>query len=85
VEVVQYQDKKSSIPSKVAITAIKAYKHTLSPLIAKSGVECRFYPTCADYSRQCFEKYGFRQGIIKTYQRLRKCNPYNTDSCIDLP
>lgn len=77
--------KSSSIPSKLAVLAIIGYKHSLSPLLHKLGVECRFYPDCANYSRQCFEKYGFRVGILKTYRRLKRCNPDCWDSCIDLP
>ena len=36
---------------------------------------CRFYPTCSEYSKQAYEKYGFFKGTKLTIKRLLKCNP----------
>ena len=46
---------------------------------------CRFYPSCSSYSIEAFNKYGFIKGLIKTIDRLSRCNSKNTDSCIDFP
>lgn len=71
--------------SKVSIKLIKLYQKYLSPKLAKKGLNCRFYPTCSEYSILAYKKYGFIKGTIKTLNRLFRCNPKNLNSCIDFP
>ncbi|UCC81387.1 MAG: membrane protein insertion efficiency factor YidD [Candidatus Zixiibacteriota bacterium] len=42
------------------------------------GGRCRFYPSCSEYARQSFYKYGFFTGTIKSAWRLLRCNPWNS-------
>jgi len=64
---------------------IKIYKVTLSPILYKLGVRCRFYPYCSNYAMMAIKEFGWLKGIKKSYCRFRRCNPYNLDSCIDFP
>jgi hypothetical protein len=66
------------------IAIIKLYQLTLSPILSKR-IRCKFYPTCSDYAIEALEKYGMVVGLKKAVNRLRRCNPYNGDSCIDYP
>lgn len=50
----------------------------------KTGPTCRFYPTCSDYSRQSFKKYGFIKGFYKSTIRISKCHPWSKGG-VDLP
>lgn len=50
----------------------------------KTGKTCRFYPTCSEYSKEVFLKYGFLKGFKKTVQRITKCHPWNKGG-VDLP
>lgn len=58
---------------------LKIYKKVISPLIhcfsPNSG--CRFYPTCSEYSYQAIKKHGLVKGLIKSFKRIIKCNPFN--------
>lgn len=56
----------------------------ISPILSRR-VHCRFYPTCSEYAVLSIRKYGLLRGTQKTIRRLRKCNRYNLDSCIDYP
>jgi hypothetical protein len=38
---------------------------------------CRFYPTCSQYSLEAFEKYGFFKGIYLSFRRIIRCHPFN--------
>lgn len=38
---------------------------------------CRFYPSCSEYSKIAYEKYGFFTGSYLTFKRIMKCNPFN--------
>ncbi|WP_366898388.1 membrane protein insertion efficiency factor YidD [Methanocalculus sp.] len=51
----------------------------------RNNVFCRFYPSCSNYAILALEKYGLIKGWILAYNRLKRCNVYNTESCIDFP
>ena len=38
---------------------------------------CRFSPSCSEYSCQAIEKYGPTKGLLKSFKRIIKCNPFN--------
>ena len=57
------------------------YKKVVSPYI---GAQCRFHPTCSEYSLLAIRKYGYIVGCFKTLQRLLRCNPFSTGG-IDFP
>jgi len=61
------------IPRNIAIFLVKIYQWTLSPWI---GQQCRFTPTCSNYSIEAYRKYGFFIGSWKTLWRILRCNPF---------
>lgn len=36
---------------------------------------CRFYPTCSEYSLECFRHLPLHHALSKTLSRIAKCNP----------
>ncbi|MSQ96440.1 MAG: membrane protein insertion efficiency factor YidD [Gemmataceae bacterium] len=42
------------------------------PLL-KGKVQCRFEPSCSEYSLQAVEIHGIRRGLVLTYCRLLSC------------
>jgi putative membrane protein insertion efficiency factor len=71
--------------SSVAIFLLRVYQKTLSPVLYRFGLRCRFYPSCSDYAILVFRQYGFKAGVAQMYRRLLRCRPDNLDSCIDFP
>jgi len=59
---------------KILSIAVKLYQMTLGVVFAG---RCRFYPSCSEYARQSFIKYGILGGTIKSAWRLLRCNPWN--------
>ncbi len=57
-----------------ALKLIGFYKIFISPLLGKN---CRFYPTCSDYTYQAIEKYGLIKGVYLGLKRILRCNPFN--------
>lgn len=51
----------------------------------KKHIICRFYPSCSEYAILALEKYGLTKGIKLAINRIKRCNPSNTDTCIDFP
>lgn len=53
---------------------ISLYQVAISPFKPPS---CRFYPSCSEYARQAFEKYGIVKGGILSLLRILKCHPFH--------
>ena len=62
---------------KILLFLLKIYKKYISSIFKGMGVECKYYPTCSEYSKQAIEKYGALKGSILTIKRLIKCNPFS--------
>ena len=56
------------------ILLIKTYKKLISPLL---GNNCRFYPTCSEYTMESVKKFGVVKGIFLGIKRIIKCHPFN--------
>jgi len=61
---------------------IKLYSWLISPLL---GSNCRFTPTCSEYSHQAFEKFGATKGAYLTLKRLCRCHPWGGSGYDPLP
>ncbi|MBD64215.1 MAG: membrane protein insertion efficiency factor YidD [Halobacteriovoraceae bacterium] len=59
---------------KSILALIKAYQYIISPLL---GPRCRFTPSCSEYAKECFEKYGFWTACKKSFMRVSKCHPFH--------
>lgn len=56
----------------IGIAFVKFYQKILSPLLKPN---CRFYPTCSNYTIEAFKKHGFFKGIFLGSYRIFRCNP----------
>ena len=60
---------------------IRLYQKTLSfdhswLRIFRPQGQCKFYPTCSEYTYQAIKKYGVIDGILKGLKRLLRCHPF---------
>lgn len=62
---------------KILLKIIVFYKKLISPILKNMGIECKYYPTCSDYTRMAIEKYGCIKGMILGLKRVLKCNPFS--------
>ena len=62
-----------SILIKILIKLIQIYKILISPFL---GYNCRYLPTCSDYSIEALKKFGFIKGITLILKRILKCHPW---------
>lgn len=79
------------LPNNIAIVLVWVYQKTLSPSLGVLRFlpfypkpSCIFYPTCSEYSIECYKKYGFIQATRKTITRIGRCHPGN-EPRVDLP
>lgn len=66
---------------RLLIACIHLYQRTLSPdhgwLRAFPFLGCRYYPSCSVYGIQAIERYGVVRGLVKTFFRVLRCNPFS--------
>ena len=55
------------------IAIIKIYQLVFSPILKQN---CRYLPTCSEYSIKSFEEYGFFKGLYYSFKRILKCHPF---------
>lgn len=56
----------------IALLALRFYKTYLSFLFAGN---CRFQPTCSQYSYEAIEHFGVARGVWLGLKRLLRCHP----------
>jgi len=56
----------------IIIKIIKTYKLFISPYI---GNNCRYLPTCSDYSIDCLNEFGLFKGFFLGLKRVLSCHP----------
>ena len=57
---------------KAVLKIIVYYKKYLS-----WGWQCRFVPSCSEYTYEAVEKYGVIKGMALGVKRLLKCGPWS--------
>ena len=58
---------------KVIIKLIKIYQKTPGLF----HFNCKFYPSCSNYTIEALEKYGLIKGSFLGIKRILKCNPFS--------
>ncbi|MDH3401995.1 MAG: membrane protein insertion efficiency factor YidD [Acidobacteriota bacterium] len=67
------------------ISAVELYQHTLSPLLARSGLTCRFQPTCSHYGVAVLKRHGALGGSWRAAWRVLRCAPWTPAGTLDPP
>ncbi|MGI6359184.1 MAG: membrane protein insertion efficiency factor YidD [Bacillota bacterium] len=58
----------------LAIGIIRLYQRLLSPML---GANCRFRPTCSEYTIQALTRYGLLKGLWLGFKRILRCHPWH--------
>ena len=56
------------------IKLITLYQKTLSLLV---GRQCRFEPSCSQYTKEAIELHGSIKGTILGARRISRCHPWH--------
>ena len=59
--------------ARILVWIVKASQLVLSPFF---GQQCRFYPTCSQYSVEAIQEHGALLGSYYTIRRLLCCHPW---------
>jgi putative membrane protein insertion efficiency factor len=76
---------RAQVPLRVSLAGIELYRDYVSPILTRSGVRCRFTPTCSRYASAVLQKYGFVRGSWLTVRRIARCGPWTPAGTVDPP
>ena len=62
-----------NICTRCVISLINIYKYLISPLL---GNNCKFLPTCSEYTKDSIIKFGLVNGTWLGLKRIIKCHPW---------
>ena len=62
---------------KLLIKLIEWYQKNISIWFKSKNINCKFYPTCSEYTKQAIEKYGAVKGLLLGIARILRCNPFS--------
>jgi putative membrane protein insertion efficiency factor len=60
------------VTAQVYIGVVHVYQAIGRPIL-KEHVQCRYSPTCSDYSIEAVKKHGIRPGLVLTVKRINSC------------
>jgi putative membrane protein insertion efficiency factor len=75
----------AQISSRAALLGIRVYQSTLSPLMGRLGVECRFTPSCSRYAAAVIARDGIVRGSWLAAKRVVRCGPWTPRGTEDVP
>tara|TARA_Y100001970_G_C13723336_1_gene597771 strand:- start:292 stop:537 length:246 start_codon:yes stop_codon:yes gene_type:complete len=61
---------------------IRFYQLFISPII---GQNCRYLPTCSEYTVGCLKNFGLIKGIFLSLKRISKCHPWGSHGHDPIP
>ena len=64
------------------ILFIRFYQLFLSPVI---GQNCRYLPTCSEYTVGCLKQFGLIKGILLSMKRISKWHPWGNGGYDPIP
>ena len=64
------------------ILFIRFYQLFVSPII---GQNCRYLPTCSEYTIGCLIQFGLIKGTFLSIKRISKCHPWGSHGYDPIP
>ncbi len=62
---------------KFLIYVINWYQKHISIWLTSKQINCKYYPTCSEYTKQAIDKYGALKGAFLGIKRILRCNPFS--------
>lgn len=67
---------------KIFVLFIKGYQYLISPFL---GNNCRYYPSCSEYSQQAIIHHGIFRGLWLSIKRISRCHPWHEGGIDPVP
>jgi putative membrane protein insertion efficiency factor len=73
---------RTQLLTRAAAGAVTAYQVAVSPFL---GANCRFQPTCSEYTRQAILTHGLCRGVAMATKRISRCHPWHAGGYDPVP
>jgi putative membrane protein insertion efficiency factor len=73
------------LTARVELALLARYRATVSPLVGRAGVRCRFTPSCSRYAEGAIRRSGALVGTARALGRLVRCGPWTPAGTVDPP
>jgi putative membrane protein insertion efficiency factor len=67
-----YRSPANQVTGCLYVTGVHLYQVIGRPLL-KGRIQCRYQPTCSEYSIEAVRVYGIRRGLLLTVKRINSC------------
>jgi putative membrane protein insertion efficiency factor len=71
------------VTARLYMAAVRCYQAVGRPLL-RGHIQCRYRPTCSEYSLAAVRAHGIRRGLALTARRIASCRPEVPLGTIDL-
>jgi putative membrane protein insertion efficiency factor len=72
----------TSMARRLFILLVKGYQLLISPFL---GNNCRYYPTCSQYTIEAIELHGIFRGTWLGIRRISRCHPFHEGGIDPVP
>jgi putative membrane protein insertion efficiency factor len=70
---------------RVALAGIHGYQRALAPIADRTGIRCRFTPSCSHYAELVIRRDGAVRGGWRALKRIARCGPWTPFGTVDEP
>ncbi len=67
---------------RAGLVLIRGYQRLMSPFLGKN---CRYQPTCSQYTYLAVERFGLARGIVMGGRRIARCHPFHEGGLDPVP
>ena len=64
------------------VVVIKLYQWLISPILKTN---CRYLPTCSEYTILSLQEHGILKGLFLTFKRIFSCHPFGREGYDPVP
>ena len=72
----------SMMARRLFILLVRGYQLLISPVL---GNNCRYYPTCSQYTIEAIELHGIFRGTWLGLKRISRCHPFHEGGVDPVP
>jgi putative membrane protein insertion efficiency factor len=67
-----FREPADQLGGRIYVQAVHGYQKFARPVLT-GRVQCRYKPSCSEYSIAAVQKHGIRRGLMMTAARIRSC------------